>query len=358
MLLSGIFSPITTPFYLDGQVYFRKLEHNVEHYSKTPISGMTVLGSTGEAILLSDEERRDVLKAAYGAAADGKVLIAGTGVESALETLRLTEYAAQIGYDLALVRTPHFYKSQLQPANLLAFYRTVADSSALPVLIYNFPQCTGYDMPVELVAELSEHPNIVGIKESSANLEKLGRMVQATRGVRRKVTVTDTFRAVTPRMLRSVVAGRENGGELVSIGGATPPVSEPRPSSSSVSTIGGLKTREKEVGFQILAGAAHQLAPSFELGAVGAIVAVADFAPTACYEVYAAWQENDAGLAAIKQERINPLSTEIVRALGIAGVKYAMDLNGYYGGQVRLPLLPLTEDLRKRVQDLTANTRN
>src|SRR5450432_2584494 len=151
MLLQGIFPPVTTPFYPDGNVYFKKLEHNVERYSKTPVAGIVVLGSTGESILLSDQERRDVLKSARDAATPNKVLIAGTGVESAIETLRLTEYAAELGYDLALVRTPHFYKKQMQPANLLAFYRMVADRSPLPVMVYNVPPFTGYDMPSELV---------------------------------------------------------------------------------------------------------------------------------------------------------------------------------------------------------------
>src|SRR5207248_7090603 len=144
MLLHGIFPPITTPFYPEGNVYFRKLEHNVERYSKTPVSGIVILGSTGEAILLSDDERREVLKTAMDAAAPNKVMIAGTGIESATETLRLTEYAASLGYDIAMVRTPHYYKTQMNPANLLAFYRYVADQSPLPVIIYNFPQATGY----------------------------------------------------------------------------------------------------------------------------------------------------------------------------------------------------------------------
>ena len=106
MFLHGIFPPITTPFYPDGRIYHRKLEQNVEHYSRTPMAGIVVLGSTGEAILLSDEERREVLKTARDAAANEKVLIAGTGIESASETLRLTEYAYELGYDVAMVRTP------------------------------------------------------------------------------------------------------------------------------------------------------------------------------------------------------------------------------------------------------------
>src|SRR5574340_1014925 len=165
MFLHGIFPPITTPYYPEGHaVYFKKLQYNVERYSKSPVAGMVVLGSTGEAILLSDEERRDVLNAAREAAAPHKVMIAGTGIESAIETLRLTEYAAELGYDAAMVRTPHYYKKQMLPANLLAFFRTVADQSALPIIIYNFPQATGYDIPAELVIELANHPNIAAIK--------------------------------------------------------------------------------------------------------------------------------------------------------------------------------------------------
>src|SRR5579859_7274867 len=195
MLLHGIFPPITSPFYPDGNVYYKKLESNVERYSRTPVAGIVVLGSTGEAILLSDQERRDVLKVARAAAAPNKVLVAGTGIESAVETLRLTEYAAELGYDVAMVRTPHYYKKQMHPANLLAFYRTVADRSALPIIIYNFPQATGYDIPVELVVELAEHSNIAAIKESSGNLDKVKTMVEATRHIKRQATVTETFEA-------------------------------------------------------------------------------------------------------------------------------------------------------------------
>src|SRR6266851_3729892 len=176
MLLHGIFPPVTTPFYPDGKVYLKKLESNVERYSRTPCAGIVVLGSTGEAILLSDQERRDVLKTAREAAAPNKVLVAGTGIESAIETLRLTEYAAELGYDVALVRTPHFYKRVMQSTNMLAFYRTVADRSPLPVMIYNVPGFTGYDIPAEVVTELAEHANIIGIKESSGDVEKVRRM--------------------------------------------------------------------------------------------------------------------------------------------------------------------------------------
>ena len=221
MLLHGIFPPITTPFYPDGKIYFRKLEQNVEQYSRGPIAGIVVQGSTGEAILLSDDERRDVLKCAREAAANEKVLIAGTGIESAIETLRLTEYAAELGYDIAMVRTPHYYKGQMaQPANMLAFYRFVCDRSPLPVIIYNFPQATGYDIPAELVIELAEHPNLIGIKESSGSIEKVQKMVAGTRHIKRSATVTETFAAATGRMLKAAAAASASadGGALVTVG--------------------------------------------------------------------------------------------------------------------------------------------
>ena len=358
MLLQGVFPPITTPLYPDGNVYYKKLEANVERYSRTPAAGIVVLGSTGEAILLSDQERRDVLKAAREAAAPNKVLVAGTGVESAIDTLRLTEYAAELGYDVAMVRTPHYYKKQMQPANILAFYRTVADRSPLPVIIYNFPQATGYDIPAELVIELAEHPNLIGIKESSGDVEKVRKMVEGTRHVRRSVTVTETFEAVTPRMLATASSGSNGGGgELVPVG-ALAGSGPTKPSSAAVSIVGNLKTRQKETGFQVLVGAAQKLHPSLNAGAVGAILAFACAAPTACYEIYAAWKEGDAELAKLKQERIAAAAQRVVGDLGIPGVKHAMDFNGYFGGPVRLPLLPLTSTVKSEVEALLANIRN
>jgi 4-hydroxy-2-oxoglutarate aldolase len=366
MLLSGIFSPISTPFYPEGAVYYKKLEANVERYSRTPIAGIVVQGSTGEAILLSDEERRQVLKTAIESAADSKVMIAGTGIESAIETLRLTEYAATLGYDVAMVRTPHYYKHQMKPANMLAFYRTVADQSPIPTIIYNFPQATGYDIPAEIVIELADHPNLIGIKESSGNVEKVKKMVEGTRHVKRATTVTETFFAVTPRMLRSPGTSNAPGSELIPVGALASDSTAPhlaveqtrQPSSSGVNSVAGLKTRQKEVGFQVMVGAAHQLASSLDAGATGAILAFACPAPTACYEIYAAWKEGDFTLAKGKQDRIAKAAQRVVGELGIPGVKYSMDLNGYFGGFPRLPFLPLTSDLKHEIELIMADVRN
>jgi 4-hydroxy-2-oxoglutarate aldolase len=368
MLLSGILPPITTPFYPDGKVYFKKLEHNVERYSRTPVAGVVVLGSTGEAVMLSDSERRDVLRSAREAAGPSKVMIAGTGIESAIETLRLTEYAAELGYDVALVRTPHFYRKQMHAASLLAFYRTVADRSPLPLLIYNVPPFTAYDIPAETVVELAEHPNIIGIKESGGDVEKVRKMVEGTRHIKRSAAVTDTFDAVTPRMLAAAARSSANGGrQLVQVGALTggavtsPQASPPstgKASSAAVTVVGNLKTRQKEVGFQVLVGAAQKLLPSLEAGAVGGILAFACPAPTACYEIYAAWKEGDADLARSKQLRIIKATQRVSSELGIPGLKYALDWNGYYGGPSRLPLLPLTAEVKAEVEQLMVDLRN
>jgi 4-hydroxy-2-oxoglutarate aldolase len=379
MLLHGIFPPITTPFYPNGNVYFKKLESNVERYSRTPVAGIVALGSTGEAIMLSDEERREVFKAVRDAAAPNKVLIAGTGIESAIETLRLTEYAAELGYDVAMVRTPHYYKKQMETANILAFYRTVADRSPLPVIIYNFPQATGYDIPAEVVIELAEHPNLIGIKESSGEVEKVRKMVERTRHIKRSATVSETFDAVTPRMLAAASAGAAaESRELVTVGmlsgsaETSPRLAKERDighpgnadsslvksSSSAVTVVGKTKTRQKEVGFQIMVGSAQKLQPSLDAGAVGAILAFACPAPTACYEIYAAWKEGDAELAREKQERIAKAAQRVVGNLGVPGVKHGMDFNGYYGGPSRLPFLPLTADLKAEIERMLADIRN
>jgi 4-hydroxy-2-oxoglutarate aldolase len=360
MLLHGTFPPITTPFYPDGNVYYKKLETNVERYSRTPAAGIVVQGSTGEAILLSDEERREVFKVALAAASPNKVMIAGTGIESAHETLKLTDYAAELGYDAAMVRTPHYYKKQMLPANILAFYRTVADRSPLPILIYNFPGATGYDMPAELVIELADHPNIIGIKESSGNLEKVKAMVEGTRRVKRAATVTETFEAVTPRRIKAAQAEAEKKSrELVSVaaltsssGASNSESASAKPSSSAINAIGKLKTRQKEVGFQVMVGAAHQLEPSLALGAIGAILAFSCPAPMACYEIYAAANEGNAALAREKQDRVKTAAQRIVGDFGVPGVKYSMELNGYYGGPSRLPFLPLTGEQKSEIERL------
>jgi 4-hydroxy-2-oxoglutarate aldolase len=350
MLLQGIFPAVTTPFYPDGAVYYKKIEHNVDRYSRTPIAGMVVLGSTGEAVMLSDDERREILRVTAEVASPEKVLIAGTGAESVVETLRLTELAAKLKYDVALVRTPHFYRPQMKPEAMLAFYRTVADKSPLPVLLYTVPPFTAYDLPLEVITALAEHPNIIGIKESSGNVEKVAAMVQATRHIKRAATVTEVQQAVTARMLSA--PADENGSQMVSLGQLN------GGSDVAVAARPRIKTRGKEVGFQVLVGAAHTLLDSLLAGASGGVLGFAAPAPTICFEIHAAFKDNDIELARSKQLALAPATKRVVSELGIPAIKYAMDLNGYYGGLPRLPLLPPTQAQKAEIEAMMNSFRN
>jgi 4-hydroxy-2-oxoglutarate aldolase len=201
MLIEGILAAVPTPFYPDERVYFRKLEANVARYSRSLLSGMLLLGSTGEAVALDDAESRDVLRVAAEAAAPDKVLIAGVGRESVKATVELAEAAAQF---LRCRPGPHAHL--LREPDVLGRRSALLSQRGRPLaaarLLYNIPRCVPYDIPIELIAELAQHPNIIGIKDSSGNLPRIGASVEATRNAaRRTVTVTPIFEAVTARML-------------------------------------------------------------------------------------------------------------------------------------------------------------
>ncbi len=350
--MEGIFAAVTTPFYPDERVYYRKLEANIEHYSRSLLAGMVVLGSTGEAMTLDDEETHAVLRTAAEAAAPEKVLIAGVGRESVKSTLELAETASKLKYDAVLVRTPTYYSTwQMSTAAVLNFYRSVADRSPLPVVLYNIPRCVPYDIPVEMVADLAQHWNIIAIKDSTGNMERMRATVEQTRSApKRSVTVTPVFEAATARML---VPKTEATGSFVAAGDLAGGVA-----LASPPPIAPVKTRIKEVGFQVLTGSAASVLESLELGASGAILGFGACAPQACQEIYFAWKDHDAKLAAEKQARIAAASKRIVGALGISGVKYACDFNGYYGGMARAPLLPLSADGKAEIEGLLSGIRN
>lgn len=352
MLLEGIFAPATTPFYPDERVYLKKLEHNIARLSLTALSGVVVLGSTGESVALDDAETVDVLRVAAGAAAEEKMLIAGIGRESVSATLKLAEEAAGFQYDAVLVRNPSYYRPQLTEAALLHYFRSVADRSPLPVILYSIPKFTELEIPGAVVAELADHPNILGIKESSGRMERLRELVALTQKARtRTVTVTPVFEAVTGRMLLSKPAA---GGSFISAEGLASgegviAVAPPAPA---------IKTRTREVGFQVLSGSTGNLKEALDAGVVGAILGFAPCAPQACQEVYTAWKEHDPALAAEKQARVAAASEVVASQYGIAGIKYGCDFNGYYGGKPRSPLLPLDAEEKARIEKALADIRN
>ena len=275
------------------------------------------------------------------------------GRESVLETLRLAEYAAEQQYDVALVRTPCFYRPQMRRAEVLTYYRMIADRSPLPVLLYSIPVYTAYDLPVDYIAELAQHPNIIGIKDSSGNVPRITELVAATRSVPlRKVSVTSTFKPFTGRMLETEMESDALAGSslinIAQLGGAefTPPL---------VHSLPRVKTRIREVGFQVLAGSAQSVLASLHAGASGAILGMAAFAPQSCAEVYMAWKDRDAVLETEKQARLVDAANRVVGQMGIPGIKFACDRNGYYGGVPRVPLLPLTVDEQREAASLLAD---
>src|SRR5580693_4237496 len=180
MELSGIFTALTTPFAEDGSVSIAGLKHNIQRYNGTDLAGYVAIGSTGESVLLTRSEVETVLATVKEAAGKGKQLIAGTGAESTAETIERTKRAAELGYQVALVKTPYYYKPSYKPDVLIAHYRRVADASPIPVMLYSVPQFTGVALEAPEVAELAQHPNIIGIKDSSGNVQRVAEMIAAT----------------------------------------------------------------------------------------------------------------------------------------------------------------------------------
>ncbi|MCA9736756.1 MAG: dihydrodipicolinate synthase family protein [Gemmatimonadota bacterium] len=284
--LSGVFIPATSPFDpVSGDLDVIGLRSNVRRWSTTGVRGIVIGGSTGEAMLLDDDERLAALDATADILPDGILLVAGTGGESTRRTIRLTREAAEHGADAVLVQPPAFYKGAMTPEALQVHYAAVADASPVPVIVYQVPlRLSTLDLPTGLVVELSKHPNIVGIKDSRGQLELVGELA------------TQTAR-----------------------------------------------------GFQVLVGSGAHLYASLEVGAVGGILGVANLAPAESAAICTAFQRGDHAGAGRLQKEVGPVHVEIVGGLGVAGVKAGLDLLGYRGGDPRPPLRPLPERGRETV---------
>ncbi|MEO7028529.1 MAG: dihydrodipicolinate synthase family protein [Acidobacteriaceae bacterium] len=345
MLLDGIFVPLTTPFYRDGRLYVRKVEHNVDRFSKTPAAGMIALGGNSEARGISDDETRETLHAVAQTAAREKVLIAGVSRESVRWSLAIAEAAASEGFDAALAHAP----SSCSAVEKLVYFRALADASPLPIILSSGAGATA--ISEAWVAELARHPNVIGMVDAALSLARYKALIDSTADVAREVTVTQIFGAVTGRMRTAESTGPATfvSADTLGSGGSAVAVAPPQPA---------LKTRSKRVGFQMLAAGSVDMLPLLLAGATGAVPALAACAPQACHEVYAAWKDGDPDLAAQKSLRIAEATKLLNEDLGIAGVKYACDLNGYYGGAPRLPRLPLDGAARTRVEHAMREIRN
>ncbi len=179
MDLSGVFSPIPTTF-LDDAVDIPAMGRNVDRWMVTRLRGLVVLGSNGEAPLLDEAESDRVIGGARERVPSDRLLIAGTGRESTSAAVAAARRAAALGADAVLVRTPSFFKAQLTAEVFVRHYTAVAEASPVPVLLYNFTKLTGVTLPIEAVSRLAEHSNIVGIKESSSDLQYVAALVDHT----------------------------------------------------------------------------------------------------------------------------------------------------------------------------------
>lgn len=292
--LNGIFPALTSSFDHAGRLWKNKVLHNVSKLNDIALSGYVVCGSTGETPLLGTDERIQLMSWIPEANGKGKILIAGVGAESVAETVRMAKEAESLGYNAALVLTPFYYRLQMyRPETQALFFRAVADQSKLPVLLYNIPQVTGYKLLPETVAVLAEHPNIVGMKDSSGDLE----------------TLEQTVRAVPP-------------------------------------------------DFQILSGSGVNFGDALKLGASGAILAIANAIPYACVTVWEAFRTRQHEAAQDWQARLLPAARIVATQYGIPGLKYAMDLNGYYGGPPRLPFVPPSPQEKAHIERLMGELRS
>jgi 4-hydroxy-2-oxoglutarate aldolase len=272
MKLSGVLPPIATPFQ-DGKLAIDKLKKNFEKWNQTGLSGFLVIGSNGEAVFLNEKEKMKVIETSREAIPKSKIMMVGTGMEATQETIQFTNQAAKMGADCALVVTPCYFKGSMKPQILYEHFISVAESSKIGILLYNVPQFTGINMEPELVAKLSEHPNIIGIKDSSGNIGQLSEIVHLS-----------------------------------------------------------------QKGFAVFVGSAPVFFPALCVGAVGGILAVAQVAPQECVQVQDLFNKGKMDEARTLQNRLTPLAKAVTARYGIGGLKMALDLTGYFGGDPRPPL--------------------
>jgi len=348
MLLDGLHIPLTTPFYPDGRVYLRKLEHNVERYSRTPATCLSVLTRTGEASLVSDAEAREIFRTAIEASAPVKGMIADVSRDSVLNTLDLADHVAALSYDVILLRVPGLLAGSVDdPRTRLLYFQSIADRSPLPILLEDHPS-----LSPDLIAELSANPAVLGIALRESTVERLAQIRSVAAPLTREVTVTSVFAAVTRRM-QTPQSSAATGNYIAAgslTGGSTALATAPPPPA--------IKTRTKVVGLQIVCGRTSDLLACLEAGVAAAALPLATAAPQAVHEVLAAWKDGDPKLAAEKQARLLAAADFIEQRLGVSALKAAADLNGYFGGRPRLPLLPISGDDRAEVERLMAAMRN
>ena len=287
--LSGVFAPVVTPFRSD-ELAFDDLRFNLRKLSKTDLAGYFALGSNGEFKSLTDKEQIQVLEI-FAEEKGNKVVMVGTGCESTRQTIEKSKLVSEMGFDYVSILTPSYFARQIDGATLQCYYERIADSIDIPVLLYNAPGFTGgREIPLQTVLDLSRHPNIVGMKDSSP---------------------------VGPAKFLACLDSAED--------------------------------------FHVLAGSANFFYPALHLGAAGGVLSLANVLPGPCCDLYRLFTQGEYDKAKKLHSRLARLNQAISGAWGVAGVKAAMDIIGFKGGQPRHPLQSLTDEVKERVRQIIIN---
>ena len=287
----GIYPPIPTPFDDAGGLALDRLERNVDRWNDASadgrhLAGYVVMGSNGEAPHIALDEIGPLVAAVRRAALPAMAVIAGTGQLGTGLTIEATRRAADAGADAALVVTPFYYKGGMTGDALRRHFFAVADASPVPVLIYNVPANTGFNLPVALVPDLAAHDNIVGLKDSAGDVNQLAEMIRLARGL----------------------------------------------------------------AFEVLSGNFGALLPSMTFGVRGAILAVANVAPGACLALYQAALAGSWAEAGELHLRLLPVARAVTSQFGVPGLKAALDALGYFGGSPRGPLVAASDEVRTSIR--------
>ena len=280
--LKGILAPICTPF-VDQEVSVEHMKNNVRRYRTAPLAGYFALGSNGENKSLTEKEKLQILEAVVSEKADHQLVLAGAGYESTRQTIAFSKQAAENGADFVTIVTPSYFKKRLTDEVMIGYFTDVADAIPIPLVVYNAPGFTGMTLSTSVIAEISQHPNIAGMKDTSK-----GNM------------------------------------------------------------SGYLEAASKD--FDVLSGTVSTLFESMALGATGGVVSLANAFPEPCCLLYEKFVSGDMNGARELHYRLFRLNRAVSGSFGVAGVKYAMELGGYYGGDPRLPLLPISGQGRKKVE--------
>jgi 4-hydroxy-2-oxoglutarate aldolase len=284
--VSGILAPITTPFEND-EVALDRLRDNMEKYRETDLAGFFALGTNGESKCMSRDERLRVLDVVVQGKADQQIVLAGSGYESTRQTIDFSKKVAEAGADFVSILTPSYFKKRMTDEALTGYYTDVADAIPVPLFAYNAPGYTGITLSPKVIAEISKHPNIAGMKDTS---------------------------------------------------------------QGNMSTYLSVCSDE----FDILSGTVSSLFTAMILGAVGGVISPANAFPDPCCELYEKCRSGDIERARELHFMLFKLNRAVSGSFGVAGVKYAMELGGYHGGDPRKPVLPINAENKQTIKDAVA----